>query len=647
MAIKIPFFVRISVGLGAAILLLSYVVTRRTSALTAPIIPRELLFSTAERARPLLSPDGKYLAYLASSPDGVLNIWLRTVGGHDDRQVTHEQKRSIRSYSWSSDGTLLLYIQDMNGDENWHLYGLDWNEGVIKDYTPFDKVQARVLAQSHDVPDEMLIELNKDNPSLHDVYRLNMKAGTLELTERNPGNVIGWHADTNLRLRAKLTMRSDGGRDLLMRESDAMTWKPFISWTADEAMASGPICFTRDGHYAYLLDARAANTASLMRLDLRTYQTDRIGHDNRYDITRVVLDPQTRYVRGYYVTGKYTKLIITDTALNDDIEYIKKIDTGEFYLASGDYNDTRWIVGFEKDDGPGSYYLYDRVQKSHEHLFDNKPELKRYRLAPMEPIEFTARDGLKLEGYCTFPVGVVRRNLPLVLVVHGGPWSRDSWGYDTEAQWLANRGYACLQINFRGSTGYGKSFVAAGDKEWGNKMLNDIIDAANWAIEQKIADPQKIAIYGASYGGYAALCGATMADCFSCAVDIVGFSSLLTFLESLPPYWIPQKELFNQKVGDALTEQEILRTQSPLFFIDAIKIPVLIAHGAHDPRVKQAESEQIVSAMKAKNISHEYILFDDEGHGFVRQKNRLYFYARAEEFLARNLGGRLQPFPSV
>jgi dipeptidyl aminopeptidase/acylaminoacyl peptidase len=335
--------------------------------------------------------------------------------------------------------------------------------------------------------------------------------------------------------------------------------------------------------------------------------------------------------------------VILDETIRDDFNTIRALDDGDVFATSRDNADRNWIIGFTKDDGPIPYYAYNRDTKKATFLFFHRPEMKNYTLADMEPISFTARDGLTVHGYITYPPGVPREDLPVVLNVHGGPYYRDQWGYNPEAQWLANRGYACLQINFRGSTGYGKKHLNAGDKEWGGKMHNDLIDAVEWAVDQGIADPENVAIYGGSYGGYAALVGATFTpDVFCCAVDAMGPSNLITFLTTIPPYWKPLIDLMYTRVGNPETEEEFLKSRSPLFKVDRIQIPMLIAQGANDVRVKQAESEQVVEAMKEKGIDYEYMLFEDEGHGFVKSENRLKFYAAVEKFLAKHMGGRYE-----
>jgi dipeptidyl aminopeptidase/acylaminoacyl peptidase len=333
--------------------------------------------------------------------------------------------------------------------------------------------------------------------------------------------------------------------------------------------------------------------------------------------------------------------LVLDPSLEPDLEAVRALHPGDPFFTGGDDADETWLVGFTNDAGSVAYFSYHRPSRAGRFLFEARPELAQYQLAPMEPFSFAARDGLVIHGYATFPADAGRTGLPTVLNVHGGPWARDVWGYNPEAQWLANRGYLCIQVNFRGSTGYGKAFVNAGDREWGGRMQDDLTDAVAFAVGQGWADPDRVAIYGGSYGGYAALAGAAFTpDLFRCAVDVVGPSNLKTLIETIPPYWAPMVAQFHRRVGHPDSDAAFLWSRSPLSAAGSIRIPMLIAQGANDPRVKQAESEQIVAALREAGVEHEYLLFPDEGHGFAKPENRLRFYAAADRFLARHLGGR-------
>ncbi|HEY9652654.1 MAG TPA: S9 family peptidase, partial [Coleofasciculaceae cyanobacterium] len=398
----------------------------------------------------------------------------------------------------------------------------------------------------------------------------------------------------------------------------------------------------------YIIGSHDANAQRLIALDLATRTETVMAADEQYDVGGVVAHPTTRVIQAVSFYKDKLEWQILDSSIAEDFEVISQIREGEFGVSSRTLADDTWLVAYTTDDGPVYYYTYDRHSKTSTLLFSNQPKLEELQLASMQPISYQARDGLTIHGYLTTPVGIPAQNLPTVLLVHGGPWARDTWGYDSEAQWLANRGYAVLQVNFRGSTGYGKNFVNAANRQWAAAMHDDLIDAVNWLVNQGIADPQKVAIMGGSYGGYATLVGLTFTpEVFAAGVDIVGPSNLVTLMKSIPPYWAPLLANMYHRVGNLETEEEFLKSRSPLFFVDQIQKPLLIGQGANDPRVKQAESEQIVEAMKKAGKPVEYVLYTDEGHGFARPENRLHFYAIAEEFLTKYLGGRSEPVGDI
>ncbi len=401
--------------------------------------------------------------------------------------------------------------------------------------------------------------------------------------------------------------------------------------------------FSHDGKKLYLKDSSDSNTVRLVEYDCTSGNQTILAQDPIFDVTGLLIKHSTKMPLAVIIAKERNTWIPFDNKFAPILQSMQCVDDGVLMISSSSIDGRYWVIGFIHDNQSTKYFLFDTKTNKTELLFVERPELNKYQLASKNPISFIARDGLKIHGYLTCPLGASHKNLPLILRVHGGPWCRDSWGQDPMAQLFANRGYACLQVNYRGSIGYGKAFMNAGDCEWGGKMHDDLIDAVNWAITTGIADPKKIAIYGGSYGGYAALVGATFTpDVFCCAIDICGISNLITWINSFPPYWVYIKKQLGLRVGNPEKDAEYLKSRSPLFKIDNIKIPILIAQGANDPRVKQAESEQIVDVMKAKGLPYEYVLFSDEGHGFVKPKNNLKFAAIAEKFLAKHLGGRYE-----
>jgi dipeptidyl aminopeptidase/acylaminoacyl peptidase len=610
------------------------------------LIPRTVLFGNPEKIRARISPDGKRLAYVAPL-DGVLNVYVKTIGEDNDRPVTADKNRGIYEYFWAYDNNHLMYLQDKDGDENWRLYAVDLSNETIRDLTPYENVQVRVMDVNKDFPNTVVLAMNLRDPSLHDVYRLDLPTGELTLVATNPGNVIGWVTDANLDVRAAMAVAPSGDYQLLARPATTAPWETILTWGPEDNMTSAPVAFTKDGGSLYLIDSSNVNAGRLVRLDLKTKDVEVLAEDPIYDVSDLMINPDTYKIEAVSFEKARKDWVPLDPEVAQDFTAIRSLDDGDFDVVSYDADYRTWLVAFVKDDGPIAYYIFDRDSETGEFLFDHRTDLKNYTLARMEPFSFNARDGLPINGYITFPPNAPRKNLPMVLVVHGGPWARDEWGYNPEVQWIANRGYICLQVNFRGSSGYGKEFLNAGDKEWGAKMQDDLTDGVNWAIDQGYADPKKIAIYGASYGGYAALAGAAFTpDLYCCAIPMMGPSNLITFINSVPPYWTTMLETMYKRIGNPQTEEEFLKSRSPLFSVGQIKIPMLVAQGANDVRVKQAESEQVVEAMQKNGVDVEYILFEDEGHGFAKPENRLKFFARAEQFLAKYLGGRYEPAPA-
>ncbi len=605
-----------------------------------PLIPRTDLFGNPEKAQGRISPDGTMLSYLAPE-DGVLNVWVRTIGQQDDRVVTHDTLRGIRIHFWAEDNQHIIYLQDEGGDENWHIYAVNLEDDSVRDLTPFENTVARPVATDPNFPNEMLISMNKRNPQLFDVYHLNLTSGELDMIAENPGNYVGWIPDNEFKLRAAYAAMPDGGFQLLVRDSEEDEFRELVTWGPEDE--GTPYGFTPNGKAMYIGDSRGADVTQLKTINLKTGEEKLIISHDEVDLGEVMINPNDYHLEAVSFNKDRERWTVTDSTLLPDFEALEGIAEGEFSIVSRTRADDKWMVVFSSDTSPSDYYIYDRESKQSEYVFTSRPKLKEYTLAPMRYVEIKARDGLILPSYLTLPVGTEKTNLPLILLVHGGPWARDTWGYHPEVQWMANRGYAVLQVNFRGSTGFGKAFLHAADKEWGRDMQHDLTDAVHWAIEEGIADPERLCIYGGSYGGYAVLAAAAFTpDLFTCGVDIVGPSNLHTLIQSIPPYWAPMLQVFSVRMGDPVADSMMLVERSPLTYADSMRIPLLIGQGANDPRVKQAESEQIAEALRERGKDVEYMVYPDEGHGFARPENRMDFYAKAEEFIAKYLGGRVE-----
>jgi dipeptidyl aminopeptidase/acylaminoacyl peptidase len=611
-----------------------------------PLIPRTVLFGNPEKMGPQLSPDGKQLAYVAPDKRNVLQVWLRTVGKDDDRVLTADKKRGIRIFFWAYDGEHLIYLQDKDGDENHHVHAVNLKTSADRDLTPFKGVKAMIVDVDPVAPRELLVGLNEKDRKKFDVYRVPLAGGEPRLDTDNPGNIVGWTADAKFQIRAASARTPDGGSDLLVREAPDKEWKKIRHWGPEEE--GHPVLFPEDGNILYMIANHDADTSRLLKLDLATGKEEVVAEDPEYDVGGVLVHPTKRTIQAVSFNRDKVTWKVLDPDIAADFQALAKIRPGQFKVTSRDLADKTWLVAYTTDDGPVYYYAYDRGTKQGKLLFSHQPKLEGLALAHMEPISFPARDGLTIHGYLTTPVGVPAKNLPTVLLVHGGPWARDAWGFDPMAQWLANRGYAVLQVNYRGSSGYGKKFLNAGNREWARKMHHDLLDGVTWLEKKGVADPKKVAIMGGSYGGYATLVGLAFSpDVFACGVDIVGPSNLVSLLKTIPPYWGPMKALFTKRVGDLEKEEGFLKERSPLFYVDRIKAPLLIGQGANDPRVKQAESDQIYEALKKAGRDVQYVIYADEGHGFARPENRLHFYALAEAFLGKHLGGRVEPVGEI
>jgi dipeptidyl aminopeptidase/acylaminoacyl peptidase len=617
------------------------------------LIPRKVLFGNPERTAPFLSPDGTKIAFTAAV-DGVMNLWVAPV---DDiaaaKPVTQEKRRPIMKYFWARNGDYLLYMQDQAGNENFHLYAVELATNTTRDLTPFKNVRAEVLADSYERPDELLVGLNNRDQRWHDVWLINVVTGESKLVLKNEGFTTTF-ADNDLAVRLAAKSLPDGGQEYF--RFDGTEWKPFMTIPGGDALTTDPLFFTADDKSFYMIDSRGRDKSALVKIDFATRKSTLLAEPDKADIAYVIKHPQTHEVLAYASEYERMEWTAFKAETKSDIAFLDKQVTGHWSVLSQSKDGNLWTIWVDNHGEPIKFALFDRKKRALKTLFTARPNLEGAPLPRVHPNIIKARDGLNLVSYVTLPKGsdtnadgIPDKPLPLVLHVHGGPWFRDSAAYHPSNAWFANRGYAVLSVNFRGSTGFGKAFVNAGDREWGGKMQDDLIDAVDWAVKERIAQKDKVAIYGASYGGYAALVGLTSTPKkFACGVSIVGPSNLQTMLANIPPYWSSMLDTFKRRVGDPATPagKRLLRDRSPLFRADKIERPLLIAQGANDPRIKQTEANQIVRAAARKGRPVTYVLYADEGHGFARPENRLSFYAISEAFLAQCLGGRAEPIGS-
>ncbi|MFT5513242.1 MAG: protease II [Bacteroidia bacterium] len=608
----------------------------KKSTIDIPQIPVKEFFKNPEKSGYALSPNGTHLAFLAPVKQR-LNVFIQKIGTEESKQITFETKRSVAGFLWKGNNHI-LFMKDEGGDENYALFGTKIDSGSVLAYTHFDKVMTRLIDKLPDDASNIIVGLNKRNPQIFDAYRLNIISGELTLIAENPGDISGWMTDHEGRLR--IAMVTDGvNSSVLYRENEETPWDTVITTNFKESF--NPLFFDfHDTAVVYGVSNIGRDKAALIRFDMKTgKEVEELYSNSDNDISGAAFSRKRRVLTSVFWVGEKSNRSGFDPLVESIYKQLENELPGvEVYLTSMDKAETTYLVKTMSDKTRGSYYIYKVADKTIEKIADVSPWLTEEFMADMKPITYKSRDGLTIHGYLTLPKGQIAKDLPVIVNPHGGPWARDVWGFNPEVQFLANRGYAVLQVNFRGSTSYGRSFWEASFKQWGQSMQNDISDGVRYLVKEGIADQDRIAIYGASYGGYATLAGVTLTpDLYACAIDYVGVSNLFTFMETIPPYWVQYKEMLYEMVGHPEDDKEMLARYSPSLHADQIVTPLFIAQGANDPRVKQSESDQMVKALQANGIEVEYMLKENEGHGFQNEENRFEFYAAMEVFLSKHL----------
>ncbi|MEN6311833.1 MAG: S9 family peptidase [Acidobacteriota bacterium] len=628
-------------GLFAAIVLSA--VPPRQKAEQPPLIPRAVILEESERGNPVLSPDGTRIAYSASSR-GVANLWVKTIGKNDDRAVTDESQNGIDYCFWQADGEHLLYFKDADGDENTHLFQTNVRTGGTKDLTPFAGARAKALIMDPHYPDTLLIHVNARDKRLFDLYRLDLRTGELRLDTENPGDVSRFYADNRMRARAADVTKPDNSAEVRVRDDDASPWRTLIAWGADEMNSdvTGMVAFTADNAAALVVTSLDANAERLMEVNLRTGERKILSEDAQFDVADVMLNPVDHSLEAVGCDKDRMSWTFFDKRVRGDFGFLSTIRRGDIVIRSRDRSDETWLVKYVASDSPTAYYHYDRAARRATFLFSEDPKLEKVALAPKKPIQFKALDGMAIYGYLTLPVGITAHGLPLVVMAHGGPWARDEWTLDFPVQCLANRGYAILQVNFRGSTGYGKAYQNAGNLEFGGKVIQDLVDGKNWAVAQGLADPKRTAIMGGSFGGYAALAAlAFHPGEFSCGIAINAMSDANLLLATMPSYWTVGRARWETRMGK---DPEFLKSISPLTKAGQIASPLLLIHNANDVRVTKEHADRMAAAVRGSGGDVTYLLFPGAGHvGGGIPVNFLRRWAAIEAFLAKHLGGRAEP----
>ena len=601
----------------------------------APLIPMEDFFRNPEKSSFNISPNGNHIAYMKPWKSR-MNVFVMDMITKKEARLTSSQERGIYGFAWLTNKRI-GYIKDEGGNENMHFYAINIDKSNEIDLTPFENVQARIIDDLEDDPNHIIIGLNKRNPQIHDPYRINVNDGKMDMIAENPGNISEWMTDHDGKLRIAIT--SDGvNTSILHRATESEKFESIL--TTDFKVSVSPLFFTFDNKNLYVASNRGRDKSAVFKFDLNNAQEEKLifEHDE-VDVSGLMYSRKRKVLTGVNYTVAKNEMTFFDTWRQDIQQKLEENLHGyEVGITSFSEDETKAVVVTYSDKSRGTYYYYDIDKNKLTELGEASPWLNEEDMSDMKPVQYRSRDGLVINGYLTLPKGTNGKNLPVIVNPHGGPWHRDSWGYKSEIQFLANRGFAVFQMNFRGSTGYGREFWEKSFKQWGKLMQDDISDGVNWLIDEGIANPDRIAIYGASYGGYATLAGLTFTpDLYACGIDYVGVSSLFTFMESMPPYWELYRKMLYEMVGHPDKDKELLASASPLLHIDKIKVPLFIAQGANDPRVKKSESDQIVEALQNAGIDVPYMVKNDEGHGFYNEENQFDFYREMEIFLNKHL----------
>jgi dipeptidyl aminopeptidase/acylaminoacyl peptidase len=606
----------------------------------SPIIPLTDFFRNPDISYLLLSPDGDKISFTKPYKSR-MNVFVTKIGSIDTFRVTSVEDRNISSYFWKTNNRI-IYVKDNGGDENFHLFAVDADGKNPKDLTPFKNVRVQIIDELIDYEDEVLIEMNKRNPELFDVYRLNIKTGDMISVAENPGGISNWITDHTGTIR--VAVQTDGVRsNLLYRENEKSPFKVVLQTSFKEQV--NPLFFSFDNKYIYACSNLNRDKSAIVKFDIsKGKEIEVLFEHPDVDLENLDYSRKRKVLTSVTYHTEKTEMKFLDKTTEDTYSKLKQKlgNQYEIIITSTSKNEDKCLVRTMSDRSLGTSYFYDITNDELTKIIERAPWINEDDMSEMKPISYKSKDGIVIHGYLTLPKGLDAKNLPVVINPHGGPWARDFWGFNPEVQFLANRGYAVLQMNFRGSTGYGRKFWESSFKQWGRTMQQDISDGVNWLVSEGIADPKRVAIYGASYGGYATLAGLTFTpELYACGVDYVGVSNMFTFMGTIPPYWKPYQEMFHEMVGNPHTDSIALREVSPVFYVDKIRAPLFIAQGANDPRVNKAESDQVVEALKKRGVQVEYMVKDNEGHGFANEENQFDFYGSMEHFLAKHIGGRI------